>query len=166
MLYFEHKRLHSILVTSVRRTRHKNRTLLSGLRSSRVWRRAFGVKSAKWFFLDYLTSYLDVIIVKGQAILARSFETPRTTHTITTNSHPPKIWAMPPFARSFASVSPLRPRVQFRPHDICCGPNGTCKWFSSGYLHFLLPSPSHLRCLKYFHGSWSNDFHLLQSDSH
>jgi len=90
MLYFEHKRLHSILVTSVRRTRHKNRTLLSGLRSSRVWRRAFGVKSAKWFFLDYLTSYLDVIIVKGQAILARSFETPRTTHTITQTHIPPR----------------------------------------------------------------------------
>ena len=83
MLYFEHKWLHSTLVTCVRRTRHKNRTLPSGLRSSRVWRRAFGVKSVKSFFLDYLTSYLVGLTVKGQAILERSFETFRTTHTIT-----------------------------------------------------------------------------------
>jgi hypothetical protein len=165
MLYFEHKRLHSTLVTSVRRTRHKNRTLPSGLRSSRVWRRAFGVKSEKSFFLDYLTSYLDGFIVKVQAILARPFETPRTTHTIT---QPHNLQDLRHAA--VRTVIRLRftteARVQFRPHNICCGPSGTCKWFSSGYLQFLLPSLSHLHCLKYFHGSEPNGFHLLPSDAH
>lgn len=152
MSYFEHKQLHSTLVSSIRGTRHKNRTLPSGLRSSTVWHRAFGVKSAASFFLDYLTSYLEGFIVKGQATLARSFETSRTTHTITQ----PHVLQDLRHA-TFRDVIRLRftteARVQFRPNDICCAPNGTYKWFFSGYLHFLFPSPSLLRCLKCFHGS-------------
>jgi len=130
MLYFEHKWINSTLATSFRWTRHKNRILPSGLRSSRVWRLAFGVKSAKSFFLDYVTSYLVGLIGKGQAILERSFETFRTTHTIT-HQHIPHDLSYAALRAVIRLRFTTEARVQFRPHDICCGPSGTGTWFFS-----------------------------------